>query len=257
MRALVAAGLLFGCAKPAPCTEPLFGRPAAQTGLTAAQCQPSCACERPFISQEWTAERLAALRAWTLDVPFAEVTSDPYAADAGARPDGVCGVVATDAAARRYRVETFAGEAEVKSAGGWLTHHEACGTCSTLQDLSVYAANPDLGAPVKQCGVDTFGMGFEANVRCLEALGFTRPCAQIWAWNTANTRSKCLDPCVRFGGDAYHLADGGLNACLACDEEKSGPVFKAVAGRTRRNTGIASAICRPCSEARPVAHDYP
>jgi hypothetical protein len=36
----------------------------------------------------------------------------------------------------------------------------------------------------------------------------------------------------------------------------SGPVFKAVAGRTRRNTGIASALCRPCSEVRPLLHDY-
>jgi hypothetical protein len=211
----------------------------------------------PFTSKSWTQADLDALRAWTLETPFAELTTDPYAADAGTRPSGVCAVVPTDLAARRYRVDTFSDEAAAKNAGATLTHHEACGACSTLQDLAVYAGNPDLGAPVKQCGVDTFGKGFDANVQCLLNLGFTKPCAQIWAWNTAHTRSVCLDPCVRFGGDAYHLPDGGLNACLACDEEKSGPVFKAVAGRTRRNTGIASAICRPCSEAKPVAHDYP
>lgn len=45
--------------------------------------------------------------------------------------------------------------------------------------------------------------------------------------------------------------------CLRCDEEQSGDVFKAIAGRTRRNTGLPNAICRPCSEARPLIHDYP
>lgn len=256
MRTLTLFLLLSACSKPAPCPEPLFGRPAAKTGLSAEQCQPSCgSCSTPILPTEWTPERLAALKEWTQETPFSELTADPYSADAGTPSDGVCAVVPTGA--KRYRVETFADEAAAKTAGAFLTHHGACGVCSTLADLHLYASNPDLGAPVKQCGVDTFGMGFDANVRCLEGLGFTRPCAQIWAYNTANTRRACLDPCVRFGGDPYHLADAGLNACLACDEEKSGPVFKAVAGRTRRNTGIPSAICRPCSEAQPVAHDYP
>jgi hypothetical protein len=256
----VFVALAFSCVKPEPppCAEPLFGRPVAQTGLSSEQCRPSCACgDAGFSSPEWPAERLAALRAWVLEAPLAELGADPYAADAGPAPDGVCAVVPTDAPARRYRLETFADPPAATAAGATLTHHAPCGLCSTLTDLAVYAENPDLGAPVRQCGVDTFGQGFEANVTCLEALGFTRPCAQIWAYNTAHTRSKCLEPCVLSGADPYHLADGGLNACLACDEVKSGPVFKAVAGRTRRNTGIASAICRPCSEARPMAHDYP
>lgn len=233
----------------AGCSEPLFGRPVAQTGLASEQCRPSCACES-FASRDWTAAQLAALSAWTLDAAFAEVTQDPYAAPTPSRPPGSCRMVVVDPSTHRYRLETGVD-------AGILTHHGACGVCSTLADLRVYAADPDLGAPVRQCGLDTFAAGFEANVTCLQNLGFTRPCAQIWAWNTANTRAKCLDPCVRFGGSNYHLSDGGLNECLACDETKSGPVFKAVAGRTRRNTGIASAICRPCSESAPVAHDYP
>jgi len=50
--------------------------------------------------------------------------------------------------------------------------------------------------------------------------------------------------------------DGKLNECLQCDEDRSGPVFKAVAGRTRRNSGIQSSIRRPADEVSPVAHDY-
>jgi hypothetical protein len=259
LRTLVqVCGLALLTARPAPappdagCSDALFGRPVAQTGLSAEACRPTCSCQ-PFSSREWSQAQLDALSGWTLETPFAEVTQDPYAAPAPDRATGFCAMVVVDLPSRRYRLETR----QSVDGGAYLTHHGACGVCSTLADLRVYAADPDLGAPVRQCGVDTFSQGFEANVTCLQNLGFTRPCAQIWAWNTSNTRSKCLDPCVRFGGSSYHLSDGGLNECLACDETKSGPVFKAIAGRTRRNTGIASAICRPCSESAPVAHDYP
>jgi len=89
-------------------------------------------------------------------------------------------------------------------------------------------------------------------------LGFSEPCAQIWAFNAATTRSACLDVCLAALDDAYHLPDGSLNACLACDEEQSGPVFKAVAGRTRRNSGIPVAICRPPEQVSALRHDaYP
>jgi len=260
---LSAAVALAACAaKSSPpdagCQATLFGRPVAQTGLTAEQCAPSCDCGgQHWESPVWSQARLDALLAWTLDTPFTEVTVDPYASPVPARPDAVCAVVVTDLAARRYTLQDFASPDAARDAGAYLTHHGACGVCSTLADLRVYAADPDLGAPVRQCGIDTFSKGWAANVSCLEGLGFTRPCAQIWAWNTQHTRSKCLEPCLLLGGDPYHQADGGLNACLACDEKESGPHFKAVAGRTRRNTGIASAMCRPCSESAPVAHDYP
>jgi hypothetical protein len=91
---------------------------------------------------------------------------------------------------------------------------------------------------------------------CLRALGFTEPCAQIWYFNTLHTRDRCLLECLGALGQPYHHADGSLNACLVCDEVESGPVFKAVAGRTRRNTGVASAMCRPCDEVLPLVHVY-
>ena len=39
-------------------------------------------------------------------------------------------------------------------------------------------------------------------------------------------------------------------------EDRSGPVFKAVAGRTRRNSGIQSSIPRPSEQVAHVVHDY-
>lgn len=230
----------------------------ATTGLTDAQCGPSCGCDGGFTARAWTEGELAALRAWQLDEPIAEVTSDPYAAGVdGGAADAVCAVVVTDAAAHRYVLRTFASRDAAEQAGALLTHDDACGVCSALDDLYVYAKDPDLGTPVRQCGLDTFNQGFAANRACLEALGFTRPCAQVWAYNTQHTRLKCLEPCLLLPeGTGHNLADGGLNRCLQCDEDESGPVFKAIAGRTRRNTGIATAICRPCGEARPVPHAY-
>lgn len=262
--ALAAAVLASACAPssapPTACVEPLFGLPGPATGLDSSQCGPRCGCGDAggFTARAWTQAQLAALTTWALEVPPAEVRSDPYAqpVDAGA-PGEVCAVVVTDAGARRYLLQTFPSEAAAASSQALLTHHGACGACSSLEDLSVYAKDPDLGAPVRQCGLDTFNQGFAANVECLRRLGFTLPCAQTWAWNTAHTRTRCLAPCLGLPADAgYHLRDGGLNACLQCDEELSGPVFKAVAGRTRRNTGIATAICRPCAQTRAVAHAY-
>ena len=42
----------------------------------------------------------------------------------------------------------------------------------------------------------------------------------------------------------YNKANLQLNPCLNCDELKSGPIFKKFAGRTRRNSGVRSAIKR-------------
>lgn len=240
----------------AGCDATLFGQPVAMTGLDGTQCTGTCTCSG-FTSRDFTPAQLEALSGWTLSQPLPEVTTNPYAEPLPEVDGGVCAVVVEDLAARRYHLESFADPAAAAGAGAVLTHHDACGRCSTLADFVVYARDRDIGAPVKKCGLDNFGAPLERLVACIEGLGFTKPCAQTWAFNVRHTQGKCLEPCLFIGDGAYHQADGTLNACLACDEKQSGPVFKAVAGRTRRNTGLASSICRPCSETRPVAHDYP
>jgi len=234
--------------------ERLFGEPVAQTGLTSDQCGPSCP-SLGYVSRDFTADEIAALRQWTNTAPYAELTADPYSQPVPSRQDGVCAIVVDGLAAKTYHPETFASPEAAHAAGAILTHWDACGLCSTLEDFALYAENRDLGAPVRQCGLDNFGQPFDSLVACLQGLGFTKPCAQIWGYNVLNTRAKCLNECIR--PDYYHREDGSLSPCLACDERESGPWFKAVAGRTRRNTGLATSICRPCSEVRPVAHDYP
>jgi hypothetical protein len=46
---------------------------------------------------------------------------------------------------------------------------------STLQDLSVYLSK-NLTKPERACGFKGF-LSFEWDIKCLENLGFTKPCA--------------------------------------------------------------------------------
>ena len=243
-----------GSTGPLECTT-LYGRPNENTGLGPDQCGPACPCLDGWEAPEYTEADIAALEAFSLTAPFALLPSDPYATPDEYPLDAtsVCGVLVDGDG---YALQTFADDASAEAAGAKVTHDGACGLCSPLQDLAVYMRNPDLTQPVREGGIIGLSQGEEAQQACLRELGFTEPCAQIWGFNTTHTRTVCLQTCLDLLDAPYHEPDGSLNACLQCDEDMSGPVFKAVAGRTRRNTGLASALCRPCDEVRRVVHRY-
>lgn len=255
--------LLVACdpapeAPPPTCAaEPvLFGAPSPNTGLDASACGPGCACPDAFAPPDYDEADVAAMLRWTLLEPPPMPTTDPYASGVDTPADGVCAVVVVDAAAKTYRQASFPNEADAEDAGAIVTHTGACGLCSSLEDLAAYVANPDLTGPVRDCGIrGAFGPP-EEHRACLEALGFTPPCAEIWRYNTLHTREACLDVCLELLDAPYHAPDGTLNDCLQCDEDVSGPVFKAVAGRTRRNSGLPSALCRPCDTVARVVHAW-
>jgi hypothetical protein len=270
---ILALVLAAACASSTPQEAPagdscavLFGSPNAQTGLSSSQCQPRCACG----ATSWTAPTYDAafvarlVSDWTLETPNPQVTTDPYVstppADDG--PDVVCAVLPVGPAGtvpRTYRLVTYDSAAAATSAGARPTHFGHCGVCSTLENLAVYMRVNDLTAPVRACGIKGLGYAtFDEDVACLRGttVGFDLPCAQIWAYNTQNTRNRCLQVCIAALSQPYNNPDGSLNDCLRCDETQSGPVFKWIAGRTRRNSGLPNAICRPCSEARPLVHVY-
>jgi hypothetical protein len=239
----------------------LFGHPNAQTGLSATQCGPTCGCGATlYVAPDYSDSFINSLVTdWTLQTPYPPLSADPYASPAPPAdpPDAVCGVLplrAGDAGPRPYVLVNYASEADADTAGAIPTNFGHCGLCSTLWNLAVYMRVNDLTAPVRACGFNSSTA--DENVACLQALGFDLPCAQIYYFNTVHTRSVCLSPCLSALSQPYNLPDGGLNGCLQCDEEQSGPVFQGVAGRTRRNSGLANAICRPCSEVRPLLHDY-
>lgn len=235
----------------------LFGRPNASTGLADAQCSPRCAScgEGGWTAPSYDADDLRALREAVLLDPPAPLTADPYAAPAAlAPPSAVCGV--RPAGNGAYRLITYASAEAASIDGASVTHGGACGVCSTLADLAVYIERPDLTEPVRACGLAHLTDPIEDLASCVEGLGFTPVCAQIWAYNTVHTRAACGATCFALLDAAYHEPDGSLNDCLQCDEEQSGAVFLAVAGRTRRNTGVPSSMCRPCAEVWPLEHRY-
>eukprot|EP00924_Labyrinthula_sp_SR-Ha-C_P000801 augustus_masked-scaffold_7-processed-gene-4.65-mRNA-1 protein AED:0.17 eAED:0.17 QI:0/-1/0/1/-1/1/1/0/341 len=65
--------------------------------------------------------------------------------------------------------------------------------------------------------------------------------------NTINGEPACHE--TQWKNGPYRL-----NPCLQCDECRSGPIFQRVSGRTRRNSGIQSAIDRP--GVIPIDHNY-
>lgn len=65
--------------------------------------------------------------------------------------------------------------------------------------------------------------------------------------NTINGKPACSE-------DQWQNGPGRLNPCLQCDECRSGPIFQKIAGRTRRGSGIVSAISR--NGVKPLQHEY-
>lgn len=259
---------LLACPSPEPKTdsEPqfceetpvFFGTPNEATGLDAAQCTPTCtACaDGPWTQPAYTSTDLSHWRSWILDNPPSPPSTDPYQGALPAEPgaDAVCGVLL--AKNGHYTLKSYASTTDALADGAQVTHYGVCGLCSPLADLAVYAETPDLTEPVRSCGLQNMSGDVAALTACIGAIGFSEACSTIWAYNTLHTRDACLNECMAALNAPYNEADGSLNPCLQCDEDESGAVFKAVAGRTRRNTGLASSICRPCSEVRPLVHGY-
>ncbi len=263
LAALVSA--FVGC-QDAPAADPcaaLFGKPNANTGLTSDQCKPSCACGADVFAPPVydTAFIGALVTDWTLTTPYAPIDTDPYASPAPPPdpPGTVCAVLPAappGTLPRPYTLVTYPSLDAAYAAGASPTHYGGCGVCSTLANLAVYMREEDLGALARACGVIGISDGGDANVACLEAIGFDHPCAQAWYWDTLNTRNQCIGICIITPAAPYQAPDGALNPCIQCDEDQSGPIFKAVAGRTRRNSGLPNALCRPCAEVQPLVHAY-
>ena len=240
--------------------RPLFGRPAANTGLGEGECGPVCACEGEAWSvPDYDQAFVDALRAWTPVEPASPSEDDPYSREPrpAPRPELFCGFIVEDRAAQTYRLETFDSLGALEQAGARLTHTGACGTCSTLRDLAVYIGTPDLTTPVRECGLRGLSESQDAARACLEEIGFSSACADTWGYNAAHTAVVCLSDCLALLDAPFHTEDGAPNACIQCDEDQSGPVFKAVAGRTRRNSGLPTALCRPCDTVAAISHALP
>ena len=154
-----------------------------------------------------------------------------------------------------YTYKTYASAEKAEEDGAYVTHNTQCGACSSAQDLSVYLKYPDLTDPGIKCGYALMFGGLQAGINCYMNLGFTEPCATIWARDSQHTSkfNVCLTQCLAPGQNVTGPPpDCALSSCVECDDTKSGPTFNAYAGRTRRNSGIWSGIARSCSSIQSV-----
>lgn len=260
---IVFAILLTSCNTSKKCANEYFGLPDGTTGMSAENCQPACGCKK-FSTTSFSSAAIEALKKWTLKEPLELLPFNPYQKKLPTAENCLCAVVIEDEQNKIYDLQNFKSEKAAKRAGATVTHYGPCGMCSSLKDLAVYIESPSLGAPIRSCAMKGLLSTFDNLVTCIKEVGFSDPCAQIWAFNTKNTKRKCFNACFKGilkqtfgdGAEPFNYANGDLTPCVKCDEDKSGAVFKAYAGRTRRNSGLPSGICRTCEEVKKVKHQY-
>lgn len=190
--------------------------------------------------------------------PMEKLKEDPYETyDGELGQSGICAVNILEDGT--YELQTFDDIESAEAAGYTLTHYNGCGACSSMQDLAVYIEHPDLATPVRRCGA-LQGIGMKCCAEaCMRSLGFSEPCLQVWLFNASNTNRECFWTCLWawvIGEEFSNPETGELGSCIQCDETYSGPIFKKFAGRTRRNSGLTSAINRPDDEVYEVDHSY-
>lgn len=262
----------------------LFGLPPENGPIGEECCMPTCTYVEDGEIKTWTApqytdEDLQALRDdWELAEPWPVFEGNDF--ETPALEEGVntwvCGVLprpdlqGDEGGPMPYDLVSYETRAEAEKAGAMVTHGGKCGACSSLRNLAVYIANPNLTEPVRRCGLTGLIDRDLSRLACIASLGFDLPCAQAWDINTRNTQKQCLrvcgDPSVRKapGNKPYECNPEGfvpndinlVNECLACDEEYSLRLFRAAAGRSRRGSGLPSPICRTCENVQRIVHRY-
>eukprot|EP01129_Flabellula_baltica_P002557 TRINITY_DN1236_c0_g1_i1.p1 TRINITY_DN1236_c0_g1~~TRINITY_DN1236_c0_g1_i1.p1 ORF type:complete len:248 (-),score=32.97 TRINITY_DN1236_c0_g1_i1:38-781(-) len=171
--------------------------------------------------------------------------------------DMFCAVKYSSDQRKYYVLVNYPSVEKAKEDRAFVTHKTACGTCSSLQDLSVYMKYEDLTSPVRKCALEGF-ISQHLAMNCLMDIGFSKPCALVWLANTQCTSHKCRGICLWDIFEPYNDPQNNckLNDCLQCDEDSCGPMFKRFSGRTRRNSGLYSAIWRPPNTIYNITHDY-
>ncbi|HSN81518.1 MAG TPA: hypothetical protein VLS88_02980 [Polyangiales bacterium] len=263
----------------------LFGLPPENGPIEESCCMPTCAYLEDGQTKTWTAprytlEEIQALRDdWVLAEPWPVFEGNDFrpTPPEDAKETWVCGVLprpdlqVDGEGPMPYDLVSYETRAEAEKAGAMVTHAQKCGACSSLWNLAVYIANPNLTEPVRRCGITGLIDRDLSRLACIASLGFDLPCAQAWDINTRNTQKECLKVCGEPGSrkapgnKAYECDPEGfvpediklVNDCLACDEEYSLRLFRAAAGRARRNSGLPSPICRTCEDVERIEHRYP
>ena len=100
---------------------------------------------------------------------------------------------------------------------------------------------------------------FAKLVSCIQEIGFTQACGELWSHYGATNGNLCAVDCsanvagvVALNGPAPTCE---LSTCLQCSANQFQDSFDLLSGRTMASSGIVELIARPCSAFYPVIHD--
>jgi len=134
-----------------------------------------------------------------------------------------------------------------------------CGKCSNSHDIEIYKETAQtLTNTTTNCAFKYVMFGEHQSRECFEHVGLTPGCSECWIDNIGCDAAHCVDTCLvqtlrPRAFDHNNNADGDLNECLKCDEQRCGTAFIKCAGANRRRAGIESDIGRKPSEiAKPM-----
>jgi len=147
----------------------------------------TCPTEAP--PTEFRADYVAFLQSLEVTNPF-ELSCDPYQDDDTCETTppqsnltalgdaAACGVIyemeglSDDQCPTRYSLVSYASVDDLEAEGAVLTHHGACGVCSSTQDLAVYIEYPDLVTKGTECSIRGI-LDFDDGVACYQEVGYT------------------------------------------------------------------------------------
>ena len=172
-------------------------------------------------------------------------------------------------AGRRYAMLEYETAEEAVADGAYVTHTGNCGVCSNAFDLGIRMEKKEtFQASITLCGISFFLAGsrnpnrFNNLIDCLGEsgdVGYSRPCATLWAYYSATNAYNCSAPCAAgFGGDVplnKDLPGCPFSDCLACAEDVFQADMNLQSGRSDPNSGMLEQSARACDEFSFVTHD--
>ena len=148
-----------------------------------------------------------------------------------------------------------------KKDGMVVAHCGPCAYCSNIDDIKTYLMTRSfITIQAKKCGKTAVLGSTEELDDCLKnRIGFTSDCRTCWVANMQCDTKRCLFICMKtlFTGLMRRNnvpqagAEGRLNWCLQCDEQRCGTAFATCSGVARRRLGIRSDIERNPAEICP------
>jgi hypothetical protein len=188
-----------------------------------------------------------------------------------AQATAVCAYVrsenSTSCSGSSYELQTFGTIEELRSAAGAsLVHSGECGVCSNAGDLAVRMnTTSTLQSQSISCGFNYFAdSDFNNLISCYSKIGFSTPCATLYAHNTATNFYLCGKQGLCFPDQATNelpmndLTQPGcpFTACYNCSVP-FGTAFDLLSGlgRNAYNAGFNDAVALPCSYFTRVSHN--